>query len=108
MILRSLREDSNALVLADVISECSLREILFAEMERPPGMPRDADGGQDTEDVPEEQGSRPEGGGGGDGGEGDDAGEIGEIGVEQNELDEEEEYEEVVEQFSTADQVRLS
>ena len=90
------------------MSECSIREILFAEMERPLGMPRDADGGQDTEDVPEEQGSRPEGGGGGDGGEGEDGGDVGEIGVEQNELDEEEEYEEVVEQFSTADQVRLS
>ena len=88
------------------MSECSIREILFAEMERPPGMPRDSDGGQDTEDVPEDQGSRPEGGA--DGGEGDDAGDVGEIGVEQNELDEEEEYEEVVEQFSTADQVPLS
>ena len=79
-------------------------------MERPPGMPRDVDGGQDTEDMPEDQGSRPSGGegGGGDGGEANDAGDVGEIGVEQNELDEEEEYEEVVEQFSTADQVRLS
>ena len=86
-----------------------LREILFAEMERPRGMPMDEEVPQD---VPEDQDSRPPAGdgdadGGTEGGEANDAGDVGEVGVEQTELDEEEEYEEVVEQYSTSDQVLL-